>query len=348
MSNRRIQAKLPDAEFRPVIIYASEIAKIIRCTDFARKDIAATFETIWKRLRPETYQSSDTRKTVREINQFVKQTAVVVPITQMTPDDVDEMSKAYKAVVDLKELDEREILTGQVASILESELPEPEKINTIKDIICQSTVLDTSNIIQNEITTETVLDHVRNLRIRDKDDILNYYESVARKTMGTCEESTVQDLYRQMTGKEIQENNTKTLSQKYRTRKGIRFEIRGKIDGMVIVYDGQKPFIRLVEIKNRSNRLFGEIPRYERIQLCFYLHFLELDEAELVERYKNQINIIPFSQNDALYKSSLKALSRSIDFMVEFWNDAKRVSEYKKMSLVERTKYLNDKLPVFI
>ena len=45
----------------------------------------------------------------------------------------------------------------------------------------------------------------------------------------------------------------------------------------------------LVEIKNRTNRLFGRVVEYEFIQVQVYLQMLGLVHARLVEQYNNQV-----------------------------------------------------------
>lgn len=64
------------------------------------------------------------------------------------------------------------------------------------------------------------------------------------------------------------------------------FVICGKIDRIEEKDDGTKV---LVEIKNRTNRLFRRVPEYEFIQIQVYLQMLGLVHARLVEQYNNQV-----------------------------------------------------------
>ena len=65
-----------------------------------------------------------------------------------------------------------------------------------------------------------------------------------------------------------------------------KFVICGKIDRIEETQDGQKI---LVEIKNRTNRLFRRVVEYEFIQVQVYLQMLGLVHARLVEQYNNQV-----------------------------------------------------------
>ena len=89
---------------------------------------------------------------------------------------------------------------------------------------------------------------------------------------------------------------------------GTKYVICGKIDRIEERPDGSRI---LVEIKNRTNRLFRSVPEYEFIQVQVYLQLLGLVHARLVEQYNNQI------------------LSHDITRDEEFW-DNKILPELKK------------------
>ena len=67
---------------------------------------------------------------------------------------------------------------------------------------------------------------------------------------------------------------------------GKKYVLVGKIDRIEERPDGSRV---LVEIKNRTNRLFGKVVDYEMIQVQVYLHMLGLVHARLVEQYNNQV-----------------------------------------------------------
>jgi hypothetical protein len=325
-----------------IVINVSEIAKLIRCTDFARKDIANTVETIWKRNKPSTYRSSNARRAVSSMNKFIGSTMVVDTPTRMTPTDAKDMEASYKVAVQIKEDREKEELKTQIQAVMTGNLSETEKQEIIQGIVNESDLTSTTS------TSGDILTQIDNMELKEKKHMLEYYGGVARKTLGTCEESTVQELYREKTGKTIQENNSQTLIQRYKTRNGHIFEVRGKIDGLVPYFENNQPKFKLIEIKNRAQRLFNSIPRYEMIQLCFYLWLLKLDRGELVERFEDTIKIHPCVQDLELYKKSRIVLSRCVDYIIDLWSSADQVKKYQALSTDDRNKYLNREMPMFI
>lgn len=67
---------------------------------------------------------------------------------------------------------------------------------------------------------------------------------------------------------------------------GVKFVICGKVDRIEERPDGSRI---LVEIKNRTNRLFRRVVEYEFIQIQVYLQMLGLVHARLVEQYNSQV-----------------------------------------------------------
>lgn len=333
-----------------VVIYVSEIAKLIRCADFARKDIANTVENIWKRNRPSTYRSSNARRAVSSMNRFIETVAVVDKPTRMTPTDAKDMEASYTAAVQIKEDVEKEELKTQIQTVMSGNLSENEKQEIIQGIVGDSnlTLSDSHESEGEDSPNVDIITQIDKMELKEKKHMLEYYGGMARKTLGTCEESTVQELYKEITGKTIQENNTRTLSQRYKTRNGHIFEVRGKIDGLVSYFENNQPKFKLIEIKNRAQRLFNCIPRYERIQLCFYLWFLQLECGELVERYEDSIKIHPCSQDLELYKKARIILSRCVDYMIDLWSSAENIKKYQMLSTDNRNVYLNKTMPLFI
>jgi hypothetical protein len=66
----------------------------------------------------------------------------------------------------------------------------------------------------------------------------------------------------------------------------VKFVVTGKIDRIEERPDGSRI---LVEIKNRTNRLFRRVVEYEMVQVQVYLQMLGLIHARLVEQYNNQV-----------------------------------------------------------
>jgi hypothetical protein len=81
-----------------------------------------------------------------------------------------------------------------------------------------------------------------------------------------------------------------------------KFVICGKIDRIEEKEDGSRV---LVEIKNRTNRLFRRVVEYEFIQIQVYLQMLGLVHARLVEQYNNQVQSHPVDRNEEMWSNEI-------------------------------------------
>lgn len=77
------------------------------------------------------------------------------------------------------------------------------------------------------------------------------------------------------------------------------FQIVGRIDRIEEKSDGSRV---LVEIKNRTRRLFQKVPEYEYIQIQTYLQMLGLQQARHVEQFNNQVNSTDISRDDEFWE----------------------------------------------
>ena len=80
------------------------------------------------------------------------------------------------------------------------------------------------------------------------------------------------------------------------------FVIVGKIDRIEVGPDGSRT---LVEIKNRTNRLFKRVVDYENIQIQVYLQLLGLVRARLVEQYNSQVASHDVDRDDELWANEI-------------------------------------------
>ena len=81
-----------------------------------------------------------------------------------------------------------------------------------------------------------------------------------------------------------------------------QYVIMGRIDRIEERPDGSRV---LVEIKNRTNRLFNSVPEYEFIQIQVYLQMLGLVHARLVEQYNNQVKSHDVDRDEETWKNEL-------------------------------------------
>jgi len=92
------------------------------------------------------------------------------------------------------------------------------------------------------------------------------------------------------------------------------FTIVGKIDRIQEMPDGSKV---LIEIKNRTKRLFNKIPEYEYVQVQTYLQMLNLERGRLVEQYNDTIASHDVVRDDEYWKSVLVALESFCRELIE-------------------------------
>ena len=81
-----------------------------------------------------------------------------------------------------------------------------------------------------------------------------------------------------------------------------QFVVVGKIDRIEEKPDGSRT---LVEIKNRTNRLFRQVVEYEYIQVQVYLQMLGLVHARLVEQYNNQVLSHPITRDEEMWTNEI-------------------------------------------
>ena len=79
-----------------------------------------------------------------------------------------------------------------------------------------------------------------------------------------------------------------------------QFVVTGKIDRIEERPDGSRV---LVEIKNRTNRLFRQVVEYEMIQVQVYLQMLGLIRARLVEQYNTQVMSHDIVRDEELWEN---------------------------------------------
>lgn len=82
----------------------------------------------------------------------------------------------------------------------------------------------------------------------------------------------------------------------------VKYVVMGKVDRIEERPDGSKV---LVEIKNRTNRLFRSVPEYEFIQIQVYLQMLGLVHARLIEQYNNQVLSHDVTRDEEMWVNEL-------------------------------------------
>lgn len=109
---------------------------------------------------------------------------------------------------------------------------------------------------------------------------------------GTRDEQAAVDLYAAASERTVHAQPRQQLATNvtYQNMQGKSRNVRiiGYVDGLTEV-DGE---VRIVEVKNRQNRLFGKVPRYELIQIMTYMAMANVSKADWVERYGQKHNTV--------------------------------------------------------
>lgn len=91
-----------------------------------------------------------------------------------------------------------------------------------------------------------------------------------------------------------------------------QFFIGGKIDGMII---NNKRI--LIEVKNRQNHFFNEIPEYERIQIECYMRMINADHCVFIQRFNDQNQVEIYYPNDDIWNDIVQQCSIIIDEIIK-------------------------------
>ena len=157
-----------------------------------------------------------------------------------------------------------------------------EAQNIVKEAsaICAQNSTEVQKIF-NDAKQKVILD--QNLSKEQKVEVVEHLKSKIYTRHGTRSEDKTSDRVGS-SGRLVRDESFYTLE--VCTLEDIQFVVMGKIDRIEELPDGSRI---LVEIKNRTNRLFRRVVEYENIQVQVYLQMLGLIHARLVEQYNNQI-----------------------------------------------------------
>lgn len=149
--------------------------------------------------------------------------------------------------------------------------------------------------------------------------LMKHCKSQSSTNHGVKSEQTALDLYANQTNQPV-EKFAKLCSKEYGN-----FVIRGKMDGIVKGEDGT---FKVVEVKNRTRRLFHQVVSYEYCQTQCYLWIHDQQHCDLVEKYKDTINIFPIERNESYIAFMLHALEKFDDLLTRIQGDEEVQREY--------------------
>ena len=172
-----------------------------------------------------------------------------------------------------------------ILEVINDKLPELSAVidKTVIDVDFHK--LDSDEISEMvESTKEKILVN-EDLTEIQKEDIFKELKSKIYRSYGTVSEEKTSKQIIKETSKKIVKDNKFYKLEIYKTD-NIKFIICGQTDRIEYNEDGSKV---LIEIKNRMNRLFKYVPKYELVQIQIYLRLIGLENAKLVEQYKDTI-----------------------------------------------------------
>tara|TARA_E500000178_G_scaffold313119_1_gene330298 strand:+ start:646 stop:1524 length:879 start_codon:yes stop_codon:yes gene_type:complete len=174
----------------------------------------------------------------------------------------------------------------------------------------------TLNVEKKKIV-ETIISKTKNI---DPKEILKLKECVERVTntnFGTKHEVNSLKKYNSKTKKQI-ETTQKFFKKPFIKTSKFEWYLGGKIDGLDTEED------KIIEFKNRVNRLFYKLRDYEKVQTMTYMFLLDKKQSNLVENLKtkgeNKMNVI------------------EVGWDQKFWND----------EVIEKTKVFINNFEKFI
>ena len=141
------------------------------------------------------------------------------------------------------------------------------------------------------------IDLYSKLRGDDKKNAIDFMRKTLYTNHGTRHEDTTADNYEDL---DIDEN---FYTYPVCSLEGTTYEIVGRIDRMRNNKDGTKT---IVEIKNRSRRLFRQVRDYEEIQCQTYMEMLDVNKCELIEQYNDSRIGYVIPRDEMKWKSDIR------------------------------------------
>jgi hypothetical protein len=135
----------------------------------------------------------------------------------------------------------------------------------------------------------------------EKKEVLDHIRSQVYTTFGTkSEDKTADKVESDENVKLVRDDNF--YRHEVANIEGTRYIIVGKIDRIEEKEDGSRV---LVEIKNRTRALFGDVRPYEMIQVQTYLQMLGLEKARLVEQFNKETSSKDIVRDDKLWNETI-------------------------------------------
>jgi len=140
------------------------------------------------------------------------------------------------------------------------------------------------------------------LAAEEKALVIEHLRSKCYTTHGTRSEDRTADKVSEETGTTLLRDNSFYTLPVLERNDGTAFFVTGKVDRIEVGPDGRRT---LVEIKNRTRRLFNTVREYENIQIQVYLRMLGLLDAKLIEQYNNTTGTLLIARDEEIWDNEI-------------------------------------------
>ena len=238
----------------------------------------------------------------------------------------------------------KEVLTADEVNILEdvkkSHHFKSEEVDTIQKLINNEEVQ--SNFVKSILLKKKISE-------ADQEKLTNQMKSSVNRNFGTRKEYAAIRLYEQQTGNYVKNKNDQLYKLKFEASEksssidDAYFWICGKVDGLV----NKNGIKHVVEVKNRKNRIFKNIPYYDQIQATIYMKMLGTEHCDFVQCISSmkrgvltpRIAINELTINEQLWSTVRGRLYKFIEYMYEL-----RSNDELRQKFVNNTnKILNER-----
>lgn len=188
-------------------------------------------------------------------------------------------------------------------------------------------ILNSCNESKDITSKVNIIDSVPTSFEKHQEELLKkHIKSKYSTSYGTKTEKSALELYNDIKNCNCKQN---TITH---THKIDDFAIRGKIDSSIVIEDK----LKIVEIKNRTKKLFYDVRLYENVQIQLYMYMHESKSAHLVENFKGNINIIDIDYDEVftqiiieklkIFNNVLNKLLIDPDYQLKYFSSCDRSS----------------------
>ena len=198
--------------------------------------------------------------------------------------------------------------------------------------------LDSKNTesLQND-KEKLISDVLKKLPEKQKTEFKESVNHITNTQFGIRYENNGVEIYKNLTGNLVEKSSKYHKEELFIIDNEIDnsmdiWSIGGKVDGIAFEEDNSK---RILEIKNRVNKLFNVVRDYEKVQCYAYMYALDIPKIHLAEilksRRNNNMNIFDIQFDENFWqKEILDNISNFVDDFYDFVKDPKRKIELLK------------------